>query len=349
MASQEERDRIMAEYMAQVQGNDDDDDDEDDEAEFEPGHDDDDEDEDDDGGDDDDDDDDEEFEDEADDYVLMKGTLSRHDGQLIYKGHVLADTFELKSRQHPLHWSLHHPTKTSADESSSPRMRTIPMHGMIGKYSATVDLTITRNDSNGDSMSSKKLVAAVKHDNDEDKDHDGTTMPAKKPPSQTTNGDDDDDGKKMPSKPPMNDGKLPSSLTDGKKAAPTNATVYSVFGKGTDSSGAFEFFGSLHPSDARHHAIPLECQKRQVLKTTIGGAVATAAAAAVSNEDNDYEDDDDADEEVDYNELIALHQEAGLSLADLRKRYHATPDQADQGERKKPKTHDEESDDEYGF
>lgn len=336
MASQEERNRIMAEYMAQVQGNDDDDDDDDDEAEFEPGH------------DDDDDDDDEDFEDEADDYVLMKGTLARHDGRLIYKGHVLADTFELKSKQHPLHWSLHHPTKTNADESSPPRMRTIPMHGMIGKYSAIVDLTITRNDSNGDSVSLKPVGAVKNGDDDDDDDDDNGTMPAK-PAAKTSDGHDDG---KMPSKPPLKDGKLLSLAADGKKAAPMDGTVYSVFGKGTDSSGAFEFFGSLHPSDARHHAIPLECQKRQVLKKPVATTAEAAAVAAASNDDED--DDNDADEEeVDYDELIALHQDAGLSLADLRKRYHATSspdDDEDQGERKKKKkTQEEESDDEYGF
>jgi hypothetical protein len=121
-----------------------------------------------------------------------------------------------------------------------------------------------------------------------------------------------------------------------------DGAVYSVFGKGTDASGAFEFFGNLHPSDAHHHSIPLICQKRQVLKKS----PVVAAAVAASNEDDD---DDDADEEVDYNELIALHQDAGLSVADLRKRYHGgTPDE-DQGETKKPKIQEDESDDEYGF
>jgi hypothetical protein len=338
MASQEERDRIMEEYMTQGQGDDDDDDDDDDEDEFDPDHE-----EESDG--------DEEFEAEEDDedYVMMKGTLARHDGRLIYKGHILAEAFELKSMQHPLHWSIHHPTKTTAEETSPQRMRTIPMYGNIGKCSTKVDLVITRNETKGDSF--KPVAGAKKSDSDDDDDDTILAKPAAKK-SGDIDGDDakmpsepaaaqksDIDDAKMSSKPSSRDEKLPATQ-NGVNAS--DGAVYSVFGKGTDASGAFEFFGNLNPSDAHHHSIPLLCQKRQVLKKS----PAAAAAVAASNQDDD---DDDADEEVDYDELIALHQDAGLSVADLRKRYHGgTPDE-DQGGTKKPKIQEDESDDEYGF
>ena len=299
MATQEERDRIMAEHLASQ-------DDDEEEAEFEP-----------DDEDDDDEDDDDEFDQDDDedeeDYILMKGTLSHHDGHLVYKGHILADTFELKSK--PLHWNMHHPTASSSDETNSPpRMRTIVMEGNLGKDLTKVDLTLTVNESTSNGARKKD---------------DSASKPTK-------SGDDDE---KSPSKPAAAEAKTDGE--DGKKPASVNGetgSVCSVFGRGSDASGAFEFFGTLQPSH-KHH-VSLECQKRTVTKAPVA-----AAAAAASNEDDD--DDDDADEGVDYDELIDLHQDAGLSLTELRKRYNPTAEEEKEPSKKKAKA--DESDEEYGF
>jgi hypothetical protein len=135
------------------------------------------------------------------------------------------------------------------------------------------------------------------------------------------------------------------------KPAGRPSDVFTVYGKGKNNFGAFELLGQLDPSTAEERAVPLECRKRMV------SAAPVAAAAAVADED----DDDDADEELDYDELMALHEDAGLSVDDLRKRYAsgdggmaAGYDGVDDVKpaAKKQKMQQEDSDDdedEYGF
>ena len=60
----------------------------------------------------------------------------------------------------------------------------------------------------------------------------------------------------------------------------------------------------------------------------------------------------DADQGVDYDELIALHEDAGMSVADLRKRYakhpigHIPPAKRS---KRMPSSDYDEDDDEIGF
>lgn len=111
-----------------------------------------------------------------------------------------------------------------------------------------------------------------------------------------------------------------------------------------DGGDRLEFQGKLYPGSDN-----LVCQARLVQPS----AVATMAAAAAPTK----EDEDDAleDEDLDVNELIALHEDAGMSVDDLRKRYRqssGTEDiNGDQGKRAKmaPPQDDDEDDDDYGF
>lgn len=284
--------------MAQGEGGDDED-----EAEFEPGN----EDSDDDAFQADDDDDEEE------DYIMLKGTIARHDGRLIYKGRLLSETFELKSKEPKIHWSCTHPTKTFADETNPPRTRTIDMEGTMGKNTVKLELTLSEQQQGTSANGNQKVAAKGK-------------------------GNDEDDDGKMPSKP---------AAAASPSKQPVN--VYTVYGKGTDGSGSFEILGQLDPNTAEHHTIPLECRKR-----TVSTAPAAVAAAAVVDED----DDDDADEGLDYDELIALHEDAGMSVEDLRKRYHSAAaetgndddnDAKPAAKKAKTKEDSDDDDEEYGF
>lgn len=287
----------MAEYLAAQEAGD-----EESEAEFAP-------------GDDDDSDDDDEAPFDADnddeDYTTLQGTISRHDGRLIYKGHILTETFELKSKEPSVYWAVHHPTKTSADEANPSRMRTIEMEGIMGKDNVTVDLTLT---SQRNETGKSEAVGKKGHDEEED-----GKKPAASPSKQASN------------------------------------SLYSVFGKGRDSSGAFEFYGQLDPSTAEHHTMKLECQKKSV------SAAPAAAAAAAAPPPADDDDEDDADEGMGYDELIALHEDAGMSVEDLRKRYQSggaadsnddedADDAKPAAKRPRPQEESDDGDDEeYGF
>jgi hypothetical protein len=170
MASQEERDRIMAEYMQAQQGDDDDDEEE---AEFEPGND-----------DDSDADDDDAFQaeddDDEEDYIMLKGSFARHDGCLLYKGRVLSETFELKSIEPKVYWEVRQPTKTSADESTPPRTRRIEMEGSMGKDTVKVELILTVQE-NGNSH-----VAVGKSSGEDDEEED-SKMAAKPSAAKSAN------------------------------------------------------------------------------------------------------------------------------------------------------------------
>ena len=285
MASQEERDRIMAEYLASVQNDDDDDDDDDDEAEFQPGMDEEEE----------EDEDDYPQEDEEEDAIVWKGKLSFVDGKLHYAGKTSeGDYFDLSSPQ-PLYWNWKCPTATK--ERDEHRMRSLVFEGAP----SNVDMTLTAN----------KPQAAGSATGEED-----GKMSAKMPP---------DDGKKKAS----------------SKAA---AKVYTVYGQGS----GFELYGELPPGD--DDGVQLECRYQKV--SAAPAAAASASAAAVSDDD----DIDDVDEGVDYNELIALHEDAGMPVGELRKRVRRGAD-TDEASTKKPKCtppdeeedDDDDDDDDIGF
>lgn len=320
----------MAEYLQSVQGEEDDDD----EAEFQP-------------GDDEEEDEDADFDqyddDDDDEYDVMEGSLSLQNQRLVYQGKIKSQSFQLSSVNAPIYWKIHNATASSEQQDidgSAPRMRTISMEGTFGSNKCKLDVTLTASSSQAsDSTSPVKKTGTEEEDG---------KVSAKKPAAAKSTGDDDDDA----------GGKKPSSAT-------TTSSTYRVFGKGSDASGAFEFYGTLSGGKNNSDSIPLECQKRIVARPT--AAVASAAAAAPTNhKEEDDNDDNVADEGVDVNELIALHEEAGMSLTELGKRLD-TGDH-DGGRRKRTRTQaaappvaaaaaaakeeeddESESDEDYGF
>ena len=114
--------------------------------------------------------------------------------------------------------------------------------------------------------------------------------------------------------------------------------TYMVHGRGD----GFELYGQVDSSDSQ-----LECQYRPEATNAVTAAV--AVAAKVPDDDEDVDVDENG---VEYEELIALHQDAGLDVAELRKRYRSSAEN-DHGKDKKrvksaPETSDDEDDD-IGF
>jgi hypothetical protein len=169
-------------------------------------------------------------------------------------------------------------------------------------------------------------------------------------------------------------GSTPSEDQDeGQKLPPFYYTVYghqtqTLALESVSSGGAaeiMEFQGGYYPGNGKR--LPLVCRVRMVASkpasasASAGAASKPAAAAAAHRVDDDDEDEDedydDADDEVDYEELIALHEDAGLPVDTLRKRYHSgaatIEEQEDNGKKKAkptPKSGDDDDDDsDYGF
>jgi hypothetical protein len=166
---------------------------------------------------------------------------------------------------------------------------------------------------------------------------------------------------------------------EGQKLPPFYYTVYGhqtqtlALDDSASSGGAgeiMEFQGGYYPGNGKR--LPLVCRVRMVASkpasamasagAAAGAASKPAAAAAAAHrvdddDDDEDEDYDDADDEVDYEELIALHEDAGLPVDALRKRYHsgaATVEEEDNGKKKAkptPKSGDDDDDDDsdYGF
>jgi hypothetical protein len=332
MASQEERDRIMAEYLASVERDeddedeDDDDDDDDDEAEFHPGIDDvTDDDEDDYQQDDDDDDDDDDSE-----AVRWKGKLSFANGTLKYSGVTSeGNSFLVHSKKsESLYWNWYCPTATK-QEDQSPRMRTISLEGTPSNVSITITATDQKQQQQQQQQHSNKNLK-----DDQDRDENDGKMAAKMPP------------------------------TEGKKQATSAALptwmIYSVYGQGD----GFELYGELLPHALSHPdkqtddevstSVPLECRYRSTTQHQ-HAARAAAVATAVSDDDDDIVD---ADQGVDYNELIALHEDAGMTVGEIRKRFGRRADAtANEESNKKAKTipevekddDDDDDDEDVGF
>jgi hypothetical protein len=313
----------MAEYLAQVQGGaGDDSDDDDEEAEFQPGV----------------DDDEEEFDDDDappeeeeddDNYVWIKGTLSYKYEKLTYKGHALKDIFEFHSK--PIHFDFQQPTAVAPNQPGEPsRMRTISMEGTIGTYKTELELNFMLDDTSGNQSS----------------------LPAEGGKSTGLDDDDDDDDDDV-----VSNGKMPSKPAATSPNGKSKKTI-NVYGSGKDASGPFELQGTLSISEETKVSTALDCKKRAVAEQP---AAAAAAAAAAPPEEND-DSDDEPDEGFDYNELLDLHADAGLSLADLRKRYaeggdssrskrtrSSQPSTSAADEKAAGVAGDEESDEDYGF
>jgi hypothetical protein len=140
--------------------------------------------------------------------------------------------------------------------------------------------------------------------------------------------------------------------SQSKSSKSTSRQVVTTYGRGN----GFELYGKI-PSDAMN-GFRLICRYRYDETIHVGAfssTTATVAAKAVATAGSDVEDDVmDADQGVDYDELIALHEDAGMSVADLRKRYakhprgHTSP--AKRSKRTPSSDYDEgDNDDDIGF
>mmetsp|Transcript_6150 Transcript_6150/g.9015 ORF Transcript_6150/g.9015 Transcript_6150/m.9015 type:complete len:312 (-) Transcript_6150:138-1073(-) len=266
MASQEERDRIMAEYLASVQ-----DDDDDDEAEFQPGMDEEDE--------------DDEFEENNDDeqMAVWEGSLKFEESKLSYQGKT-SEGVSFQFTSPPLHWDLDHPTQVEESKSTTdPRMRTI----VFKDQSKQIQFTIRK-------VSEVESSSAGKPE--------GTEKAAFKGKSTGEDDDDNDESEK----------KMSSPLKSG--AAQDQIVIYTVFGQGE----GYELYGEWKNADIgsakESGTLSFDCRYKPLL--TSPAAVASPAARRKDDDDEDLDE-----EKVDYNELIALHEDAGLPVQELRKRY----------------------------
>ena len=173
-------------------------------------------------------------------------------------------------------------------------------------------------------------------------------------------GDDEDE----------EDAKKPAATTAGDvgsslpaAAAAVHVRHYQVFGRellDSDKPQAelLELKGSVAISKLFHsdkEPVSLVCDARLVSSkpaaaatTTASPAVAAARKSDLYHGDNDDDDEDDldadADDEVDYDELIALHEEAGLPVEQLRKRLQQQEDDDNDKKRAKPSAQEEEED-----
>jgi hypothetical protein len=139
------------------------------------------------------------------------------------------------------------------------------------------------------------------------------------------------------------------------------ALVYHVFGKQThddktSSSAAdlVEFQGDLQPptNDTTTNACDLLCQVRVIRNNAVahrsGGETAAAAAVAKHRKSEDDEIED-ADEEVDFNEVLALNEESQIPVEALRKRYQNGGQVEIEVPPKKGKLEDDDDDADIGF
>jgi hypothetical protein len=156
------------------------------------------------------------------------------------------------------------------------------------------------------------------------------------------NDDDDDDD---------DDGNAKQKSTSGK----TPSYEYILFGQEVhgNHSEALQLRGSYAPHSpststaiASSFVIPLQCQARWV-------PAIQAAMPARPHGDNDDDDDELEEDRVDYEELIALHEEAGLSVDAIQKRYRETTAHSSKrlktDEAARPKDDNEDDNDDYGF
>lgn len=158
----------------------------------------------------------------------------------------------------------------------------------------------------------------------------------------------------------------PAPKQGGDEKSPSKSTtlVYKVFGHQIETHGGdvLEFMGVFYPPQAKEEQVSLTCQVRMLSAPVAPAVVASPVAAAASSNsariDREDDDDDDDDEEyeegVDDDELIALHDDARLSVDALQKRYRGSKDGSGEVEesgkakrsRKPPPAND---DDDYGF
>ena len=109
-----------------------------------------------------------------------------------------------------------------------------------------------------------------------------------------------------------------------------------------------EFMGSF--SATGNDSVPLTCLVRRIPTTAASAPKASPVAAAAARPEPVDDDDDDVlveeEHQVEVSELIALREEAGLSVEEIRKRYSERTRTADT---KRSKYEKEEDEDDIGF
>ena len=279
----------MAEYLASVQRDDeDDDDDDDDEAEFQPGMDDEDDDEDDEDNDED------ELDDDASDdgsVLVWKGTVTFRDGTLVYSGTTSeGEPFALTSSDAagPLYWDWNCPIAEGNTSNQDRRMRSVTLEGTGAAANVEAILTATQQTNASETAASAR--------------------------NKGTGGQEDS---KLSAKVAPNEELKQSSKTS---TTPALGYAFTLYCQGV----GFELYGEIPPGAT--DGVALECRYRKVsvapaAAKAAGAAAAAGATAAKAAAVSDDDDVVDADQGVDYNELIALHEDAGMPVAEVRKRY----------------------------
>ena len=142
---------------------------------------------------------------------------------------------------------------------------------------------------------------------------------------------------------------VPMKKSEGAAEAKAKEGCFVVKGKGANDFGAFGIEGIYCPSSSAEEkdGHPLTCSKRY------GGFESTVG----SKRSRDYDSEDDyeisGDEAADMDELIGLHEEADMSVEELRKKYYGgdDEDEDEDGElpAKRSKVVEEDDDDGCGF
>ena len=341
MATDEERAAIMAEYMKQV--NNDDDDEEEFQGDYFDGADDDDDGSDvygednydDDDDDDDDDDEDVKYKEEEDNYVILQGHLSFNDeGKLVYSG-----TWSMKNQTN----TTANTTTTSSDKADDVDGEHKKKKKKKTKFKLKSKRAMKGDNSTGTATDVFDLSNPLATDG--------------KPISILFDGfftTDETDTIEPYRKIKERDVTLtfavsPDNGPDANGTDNIKVKKYVVNGKGCNDFGTFTINGIYDPTakaesnaeDAESYS--LICNKKYVRADDESKQNKKRRRDYDSEEDYDF----DGDEGADFNELIGLHEEADLSVEELRKRYYGngSADNNDSEPKRVKKLPDDEDDD----
>ena len=120
----------------------------------------------------------------------------------------------------------------------------------------------------------------------------------------------------------------PDSASDDNVKNSTPIRQFKVLGSGTNEFGGFAIDGTYavnvsDPSDLPSTGVTLICNKRYRPVASAGSQSRRRRTRGWSEDEQDLEDDEmSADDVADYNELIALNEEANMSVEELRRRYY---------------------------
>ena len=133
------------------------------------------------------------------------------------------------------------------------------------------------------------------------------------------------------------------TLAENLSVRLSSSKNFHVLGSGSNEFGAFTFKGEykVKLDGGKVTDNSLVCEKKYVSEEK--------RSRAVAEEDDDDALPSDADEGADLEELAALHEEAYMSVEELRKRYELGTDDNDDTPARKKVRKEPESDDEYTF